>query len=199
MFNGTKTVMQRWYYNDHTIPTGEGDQVLCDLGNNCRHYMHNQSRVKARELAHEGEKLKARGDLSGAEDAWRRATEAYPYECYSAAWLGETLYNRGAIQEAEVHFRNALVGAPFFPDVNYFMGEIANKKQQWDQAVQYFRTVTDVKPGDPDAWFMLGQALSHFPDKYGDAIVALKKQRSVNPGDNAAQQLLTELQAKVAA
>jgi hypothetical protein len=33
---GTKTVLQRWYYTSYTIPTGDRDSVLCDLGNNCR-------------------------------------------------------------------------------------------------------------------------------------------------------------------
>ena len=77
---GEKRVLQRWYYETYLVPAGDADTVLCGLGNNCRHYMYNQSRVKGYHLSRDAGKLKDARKWDEAEAMLRESLEHWPWD-----------------------------------------------------------------------------------------------------------------------
>ena len=171
--------------------------MLCDLGNNCRHYMYEQKRVAAVKESKKGERLKAAGDMVGAEAKFKAAVEIYPTHPYAAAWYGEILFNKGQLELAKTHFENSLKSAPYFPDAHWFLGEIYRKQETFTKAAEHYRRVVSANPRDQDGWFMLGSMLSQQGGKEAEAVEALEKHLDINSGDAEARELLRKVKSQL--
>ena len=201
---GKKIVVQRWYYTQFLIPTGETDSILCDIGNNCRHYMYNQSRVEAVKMGEQGQAAKAAGKAREAQQLYQQGVDAYPTYPYTAAWLGEALYNDGRAGEALPHFRNALRASGLFPDAHWFAGSITAQMNRLEEAEHHFRHMLKAVPRDRDANYMLGDVLAKRAAAAGGAAesrklrklapASLRTHLSINPGDDEARKLAASLE-----
>eukprot|EP00937_MAST-01D_sp_MAST-1D-sp2_P007293 g7293.t1 len=203
---GKKIVVQRWYYTKYLIPTGEKDSVLCDIGNNCRHYMYNQSRVEAVELGEKGQAAKQQGRSSEAMALYRKGVQAYPTYPYTAAWLGEALANAGRNDEALPHFQNAIRAAGLFPDAHYFAGTLHQGAARLEEAAFHFRQVLKAQPQDQDAHFLLADTLEKQAGSAEGrearslrkaALAEVRLHLRVNAGDNQALRLRAHLEANL--
>jgi tetratricopeptide (TPR) repeat protein len=120
-----KYVLQRWYHAEIMPTPAMGDDLfLCDLGDNCRHYMYSPELRKSNGLCEQGRKLKEQGEMGRAEEAFRKAVAVLPYHAYAAAWLAEILMKRGDKASAYQHFRNAITSCPYFGDALFLAGQV---------------------------------------------------------------------------
>lgn len=200
---GKKIVLQRWFYRNWLIPTGESDSILCDIGNNCRHYMYDQRRVEAVRRGEAGTKAKKAGDTGTAAREYAAAVKAYPTYPYTAAWHGEVLFNANRKEESLEHFQNAIRAAPLFPDAHYFAGTALLEASRFSESVHHFTKLITAQPKDKDGHFMLADALMQQARADGpgpggrklkqQARAALEKHMRLNPGDRQAQEMLQQL------
>ena len=199
---GKKVVKQRWFYRHFLIPTGESDSVLCDIGNNCRHYMYDQRRVAAVRHGDAGQAAKKRGDTAKAAHEFEAAAKVYPTYPYTAAWHGEVLSNAGRQAESVSFFRNAIRAAPLFPDAHYFAGTALLDGGRFAESVHHFEKLVEAEPKDKDGNFMLANALLRQSKEGGPgskklkqrARSALQMHMKINPADAQARQMLKTLE-----
>jgi tetratricopeptide (TPR) repeat protein len=204
--SGTKAVLQRWYYETFLVPAGHEDQVLCDIGNNCRHYIYKPERFLATQAGQAGKDLLTKGKHAAAEVEFKRALKVYPTAPYAAAWYGEMLFNAGRKEEAKPHFENAVAAAGAFADALYFLGSILlDTTKEYEEASVVFGRMAKYQPKDQDAHYMLAQALMklwmqvHAPVGGGgseaglrvlaEAEAAVKAHLKKNKGDGEAKAL----------
>ena len=143
-----KLVLQTWYHRQPrtleavALPE-QRDEVICDRGGNCRHYMHDQRRVQALRLASEGERLGRAGDVEGAKRAYEAAITIHPMFPEVRAWLGELLFNQGRPQEALLHLMAALDVGDVFTKGAYFAGASLVRLQRPEEALQQLKSIDD--------------------------------------------------------
>jgi tetratricopeptide (TPR) repeat protein len=202
---GEKWVLQRWYHEDWMIPGGGHDNVLCDTGNNCRHYMYNQNRAKCKELGKEGELLKDAGNTKDAIKKLQEALSYWPSDPMANAHLGEILMTQGKAGEAIKHLKAAVRVARKFPAVHFMIGEVSLKNKDFEEASASFKALVAATPDDTDGWYMLAQSLQG-TGKYVEALEAIQTHLKVNRRDvrfrsphAKGSQLKTQLEAHVGA
>jgi tetratricopeptide (TPR) repeat protein len=193
---GEKRVLQRWYYNNFLVPAGDTDSVLCDIGNNCRHYMYNQTRVKGYKLGQKGGELKANGKMEEAEKTLKEALTYWPWDPMTNAFLGEVLKAKGDKKGSIKHFTAAVEIAGKFPDPYWFLGEFNLQDKKFDEAEHNFRKVVASTPKDQDGWYFLAQALQG-QSRNKEALKAVMTHLRINPGDQDGVQLRQAIQASL--
>jgi hypothetical protein len=204
---GKKRVLQRWYYDKQLALTprssriltravagGNTDNILCDNGNNCRHYMYNQSRVKGYNLGQKGFDLMTAGKMDEAEKVLKEALTYWPWDAQSHSFLGEVMKQKGDKESAITHFKAALETAGKYPDPHWFLGDFALNDKNLEEAAYSFQNVVDVQPRHANAWILLATAL-HGQGKSKDALEAAKKHLRIAPGDEYAKHLKNEINA----
>lgn len=150
---GTKVVLQRWYYTNFMAPMEyDFEEVMCDGGRNCRHYLFNRRRVAAARLVTEGQRLAGRGQVEQAEAAYRDAYELYPTLSYAAAMHGQAVYEKQRdLERSKRILSDALHEAPMFPAVHYYLGRIYLEQQQLALGKRHLEIVLAVPNPDPPA------------------------------------------------
>ena len=193
---GEKRVLQRWYYNKFLVPAGDTDAVLCDIGNNCRHYMYNQTRVKGYKLGQKGGKLKNEGKDKEAELVLREALTYWPWDPMTNAFLAEVLKNKGDKEGAIKHFKAATEIAGKYPEPYWFLGDFNLNDGKFEEAEYNFRKVVTSSPKDQDGWFMLAQALKG-QGRSKEALKAVQAHMRINPDDGDGKDLIQQIKAKM--
>ncbi len=108
-----------------------------------------QRRMQARQAFSEGERLRAAGDMDGAQDAYRRATLLDG--TLAEAWnnLGVLLLERGTYLDAADAFRRALAtAAPEDPRPARNLGYTYAKAGWGEEALKHYETALDRSPND---------------------------------------------------
>eukprot|EP00931_Biecheleriopsis_adriatica_P072977 TRINITY_DN47355_c0_g1_i1.p1 TRINITY_DN47355_c0_g1~~TRINITY_DN47355_c0_g1_i1.p1 ORF type:complete len:481 (+),score=91.30 TRINITY_DN47355_c0_g1_i1:247-1689(+) len=150
---GSKYVLQRWYYTDYMAPGwvrgrvdpgGEQDYVDCTFVHQrptCRHYLYNQSRAEAWKLTEKGKKHLKDKDQEAALAAFLAAYATFPTLHMAAGLYGDMLAMRGDDDAARAVLLNALKESPMFPAVHVKLGQLEKKRRHWEAAADHFNKV----------------------------------------------------------
>jgi predicted O-linked N-acetylglucosamine transferase (SPINDLY family) len=108
-----------------------------------------------------GNALAGRGDLEGARDCYRKATELRPD--FAEAWcnLGNVHTDWGLRDDAERYLTRALEIRPNFPEALSGLGNLHAAAERFDAAADCYRKAMDLDPGIPDAHVNLGHVLKN--------------------------------------
>ena len=106
----------------------------------------------------------ARGDLSGAEEAYARALSFSPSLEGAYYNLGNIYHQQGRQAEAIEQYRQALRRHPGFARAHNNLGQACEANGQPEQALTEYRAALDADPGLAQAWYNLA-ALT---EKMGD-------------------------------
>jgi len=146
----------------------------------------------ARQHSREGGRAFARGDLEGAEAAYREAIEADPDNASAHEALAAVLARRGAVSEAIGQYRQALRLEPDDPRAHHGMAQLLLDAGRVAEAVEHLRRAIELAPDFAAAFKDLAVALerSGHLDEAADAAAGLIELR---PDDSAARLLRERL------
>jgi protein O-GlcNAc transferase len=100
-----------------------------------------------------------RGDLDGAERAYREILDAVPNHAPSIHNLGVILYRRGRLEEAGAACRRALNVAPDFVEAYNSLGLILERQRRFADAEEAYRRALVLGPDYAKAYGNLGDVL----------------------------------------
>ncbi len=214
-----KFVLQRWYHATIMPTPSIGDDIfLCDLGDNCRHYMYSPALRAASALTEKGRRAKEKGNLAKAEKLFVKAVKKHKYHAYAAAWLGELQMKRQQDKgRALENYRNALVSCPYFGDTNFLAGQLlveladyemkrqqqsggaaaaggadGEAKQLLAEALGCFERLLEVNNNDADGWYYVGECQRRLRNKQA-ALFAYNEAIKRNPQDTDSRQWVARL------
>ena len=127
-----------------------------------------------------GNAYRARGDVDGAIDAYRRAVERRPDFTEAYNELGRALLERGEPEPAKEALRRALAGRP---DDAAALGNLANALRVMGrvrEAVDGYRRVVALAPGLAEAHHNLGTALWELGE-HAEAIACYRRALGLRP------------------
>lgn len=117
--------------------------------------------------------LTARGDLSGAEAAYRRAISIWPWDRPPYQNLAMVLVSDHRPDEAETVLHDALRIDPDWPPARFSLALLLAGQARWQDAVEQLEATVRVDPTYPRAMFNLGLAYAHV-DRLDKANTALE-------------------------
>ena len=126
-------------------------------------------------LTNLGRLLYSRGEIMGAEAAFRKAVDSNPD--YSSAWnsLGLMLFKeRGNNSGAEEAYRCALKVESSFAEAHFNLGVLLEKKGDVEGAEEAYRCASELDPKLADAFYNLGNLLEELGDVEGAEAAYLK-------------------------
>ncbi len=126
--------------------------------------------------------LLLQGDLKGAENAFRRVTEAAPQ--YADGWLNvaRALIQEGETEAAKPFIAKALAVDSSLGRIYFFQAMIAKSDGDYDGALKALHTVVMKYPRDRVAQNQIGRIL-FLKRQYKDALQALDRVGDVDPED----------------
>lgn len=119
---------------------------------------------KATRLMRLGNRLRAKGDLSGAAEMYARAADADPGSPLPPAALGDTLRRLGRYQEAEEVFHKELAERPYSGLALQGYGILLIEKNQPDAAITLLMPAVDEDVADHRVFNVLGIAYDALGD-----------------------------------
>jgi tetratricopeptide (TPR) repeat protein len=145
-----------------------------------------------------GQLLEARGDYSGAANAYRAALEARPHDVDLKLRLGAALVTAGRLEEAEAILPEVLKERPTSAEAEHFVGRLLFAKKETAQAVQHFeRSIAfDALRADYHlylAWAYLDQG------NLGAALTSVNKALERDPNLGDARWILGRIQLRTGA
>ena len=126
--------------------------------------------------------LLLQGDLKGAENAFRRVTEAEPG--YADGWLNvaRALIQEGETDAAKPFIAKALAADPSLGRIYFFRGMIEKSDGDYDAALKSFRVVGEKYPRDRVVLNQIGRVL-FLKREYAEALKALDRVCDIDPED----------------
>jgi tetratricopeptide (TPR) repeat protein len=106
------------------------------------------------------ELLQASGDLSSAEEQWRKVVELMPHYAEARYHLANLLDSLGKSAEAIAVFRGALARRPDLPEARNGLALALANQGRFDEAVREYEKALRQKPGFSEARVNLGQMLA---------------------------------------
>jgi tetratricopeptide (TPR) repeat protein/TM2 domain-containing membrane protein YozV len=137
-----------------------------------------------------------RGDL--LEETLKRYLQAYPLDVDDRIALGKLQYDRREFVEASRSFSRALETVPNHSRANYLMGSIFRELGMPEDAIPCLNKALSSDPLNPEFHRELGAAYLDARE-FKPARRHLEKVLSINPQDEAARGLMTQLDATVPA
>ena len=139
-----------------------------------------QSRPSAVALARQGIAAHQRGDIDGAERAYRAALALEAGEPLALHYLGVALHQRGRHAEALPLVERSAALVPGEPEFHNNLGLVLAALDRNDAAVAAYRRALAVKPDHATAWNNLGLALQA-TNALPDAIASFRRALSTTP------------------
>lgn len=157
------------------------------------------AQLSAQEYFEQGNTRYEQGDVQGAVEAFRRATELDGQNAGYWHNLGVAQYSLNTLDEARASFQRGLELAPDDAQLNYLMGVIAIQFEEMGDAETYLTRANQLDPKLPEPYFGLG-VLYRLQGKTEQAIRAFETFLEIGPGQDpnavpAAQQELDALRA----
>jgi tetratricopeptide (TPR) repeat protein len=145
-----------------------------------------------------GQLLEARGDYSGAANAYRTALEARPHDTDLKLRLGAALVTAGRLEEAEAILPEVLKERPTSAEAEHFVGRLLFARKETAQAVQHFeRSIAfDALHAEYHlylAWAYLDQ------NNLGAALTSINKALERDPNLGDARWILGRIQLRTGA
>ena len=125
------------------------------------------------DLFQQGNQLLQRGQLAGAEHAYRTHLKTHPGHVEALANLGAVLSRREEFGEAVVQYRKALQLRPTLAPLHLNLGLAYFKTQQWGSAVGEFDAFLKVQAGHRQTIQLRALALLEL-ERYPEAAVAFE-------------------------
>jgi serine/threonine-protein kinase len=120
-------------------------------------------------------------DLSGAEEAFKRAIELNPGSREAHSSLALLLCYRGRSAEGLAVIKHAQRLDPLSEAVNVSVGEVYMYNRQYDAVIEQYRRVLAINPSSGWAYLMLGEAYL-LKGMHEEAIAALKTKEAASLG-----------------
>lgn len=102
-----------------------------------------------------GNALVQSGDLDGAIEIYRKASEAWPNNAKMHLALGLSMANKGRPLEASHHLKTSAELEPSF-QAWYSLGLVQASQNILDKAIEAYRKAIDINPRAYKAWYQLG-------------------------------------------
>ena len=135
---------------------------------------------KARVFLNLGRAQERRGDLAGAEGAYRRASALWPGQTDSTINLGLLYTQAGRFAEALAQFQAALTVDPKLAEAHNNIGKIYGSQGQIDQALAEFLQAAQLSPTLAEPYNNIG-FVHALRKQYPEALAAYQKCLALDP------------------
>jgi tetratricopeptide (TPR) repeat protein len=143
-----------------------------------------------------GERMQRSGDLTAAEQTYRRALDAHPHDERATQLLGVLLADRNDIDGAIDLFEAAApsVGAVTAETYGFYnnYANVLRRAGRLRSAEQFQRALVAVTPRAWQGWHNLGQTLNDL-ERYDEAVAALRRAVMLEPANPANYAALGEV------
>jgi hypothetical protein len=201
---GEKKVLQRWYYKNFITGNCPATSILCDGGNNCRHYIFNETiRRGGCDQIPRIEKLNNNNQADEAEKLAKKALAVWPWTPYTNAVMGQLLAMKGDRAGSTKYLKAALETCDKFPDPYYFLCMYELDARRFDKAEACYRKLLESKDAMSTeqlvgmaAWRSLALSLQG-QGLWEDALNAVEAHLRLAPTDSEGRQLKLALQREL--
>ena len=131
------------------------------------------------------------GDIEGATEAARRATEVRREDAVSWLCYGVVLSKSKKVTDAIVALKQACALAPRWAKAHYSLAIAYDRSRQFEAAAREGVLATELDPNDSDAWESLGITYEHL-NRTEDSIRALKTAHALSPGSSSTIRSLSQ-------
>ncbi len=123
-----------------------------------------------------GRALERKGDMAGAESAYRKAIKLWPEQTDAYINLGLIYTGQGRLDEALAQFRTALTNKPELAEAHNNMGKVYGMQGRLDDALGEFLTAVRLKPTFAEPYNNIGYVYAlekRYPEalqRYGECL-----------------------------
>jgi Tfp pilus assembly protein PilF len=115
-----------------------------------------QERTIAESLFFQGTRCMETGDVTGAEECFRKAVQISPDFAEAYANLALLLDRQGVTDEAEVYYRRSIALNPAYSETHLNLGGFLAGKKRFSEAEASYKQAIALKPHSPAGWSNLG-------------------------------------------
>lgn len=141
-------------------------------------------------------KLHQDGELTEAENLYRKILERVPVHPDALHLLGQIVFKRGDEQQAVTLIRRAISVSPESPTYHNSLAEVLRVIAQTDQAIDACKAALRLNPALAEAHTTMGLALQD-QARFEEAIASYEKALVINPKLTAAQHNLAFAEQKI--